>query len=86
MSLFRLGGAASLRATRLAAPVNARFVSNGAKGTPAVKTDPSEAPTATHSSSSLISQQTPAEAMTHHQPDYDATIDHGTSYATLYQS
>lgn len=86
MSLFRLGGATGLRASRLTAPVNVRFVSNGTKGTPAVKTDPSEAPTSTHSSSSLISQQTPAEAMTHHQPDYDATIDHGTSYAALYCS
>lgn len=81
MPLIRIGGAAGLRATRLAAPVNARFVSNGTKGTPAIKTSPSEAPTATHSSSSLINKQTPAEAMTHHQPDYEATIDHGTSYA-----
>lgn len=83
MSLFRAGGASGLRAARLTAPVNARFVSNGSKVTPPIKTSPSEAPTATHSSSSLISKQTPAEAMTHHQPDYEATIDHGTSYATL---
>lgn len=80
MSLFRAGGASGLRAIRLTAPVNARFVSNGSKP---VKTDPSEAPTSTYSSSSLISKQTPAEAMTHHQPDYEATIDHGTSYAPL---
>lgn len=83
MSLFRIGGAAGLRATRLVAPVNARFASNGAQGTPPVKTNPSEAPTSTYSSSSLISKEGPAEAMTHHQPDYDATIDHGTSYAFL---
>lgn len=80
MSLFRIGGASGLRVTRLAVPVNVRFISKGSKGTP-VKTDPSEAPTATHSSSSLVRKQGPAEAMTHHQPDYDATIDHGTSYA-----
>ena len=85
MSLFRIGGASGLRATRLAAPVNVRFVSNGTKGTPVIKTDPSEAPTATHSSSSLIRKQGPAEAMTHHQPDYEATIDHGTSYAIPHQ-
>lgn len=85
MSLFRIGGASGLRATRLATPANVRFNSNGAKGTPIIKTDPSEAPTATHSSSSLIRKQGPAEAMTHHQPDYDATIDHGTSYAIPHQ-
>lgn len=28
----------------------------------------------------MIKKETPAEAMTRHQPDYDATIDHGTSY------
>lgn len=84
MSLFRIGGAAGLRATRLVAPVNARFASNGAQGSQApVKTNPSEPPTSTYSSSSLISKEGPAEAMTHHQPDYDATIDHGTSYAFL---
>jgi len=80
MSLFRIGGAAGLRATRLVAPVNVRFVS---KFTPGIKTDPSEAPTTTHSSSSLISNEGPAEAMTRHQPDYEATIDHGTSYGSL---
>jgi NADH dehydrogenase (ubiquinone) Fe-S protein 4 len=83
MSLFRIGGAAGLRTTRLVAPLNARFASNSSRGTPAVKTNPSEAPTSTYSSSSLISKEGPAEAMTHHQPDYDATIDHGTSYASL---
>jgi NADH dehydrogenase (ubiquinone) Fe-S protein 4 len=79
MSLFRIGGAAGFRVTRLVAPVNARFASNVVKGSPAVKTNPSEAPTSTYSSSSLIRKEGPAEAMTHHQPDYDATIDHGTS-------
>ncbi|KAJ6089602.1 hypothetical protein PENARI_c028G12557 [Penicillium arizonense] len=79
MSLFRIGGAATLRASRIAAPVNARFVSNGAKGVPSVKTTPSEAPTTTHSGSSLINKESPSEAMARHQPDYEATIDHGTS-------
>lgn len=81
MSLFRIGGAAGLRASRLLVPVNARFVSNTAQGTPAVKTNTSEAPTATHSGSSLINKENPSEAMTRHQPDYEATIDHATSCA-----
>ena len=82
MSLFRIGGAAGLRTSRLLVPVNARFVSNSAQGTPAVKTNTSEAPTATHSGSSLINKENPSEAMTRHQPDYEATIDHATSCAT----
>ncbi|KAJ5297749.1 hypothetical protein PENANT_c012G00976 [Penicillium antarcticum] len=79
MSLFRIRGAATLRASRISAPLNARFVSNGAKGAPIVKTTPSEAPTTTHSSSSLINKESPSESMARHQPDYEATIDHGTS-------
>lgn len=82
MSLFRIGGAAGLRSTRLLVPVNARFASNVAQGTPSVKTNASEAPTTTHSGSSLINKENPAEAMTRHQPDYEATIDHATSCAT----
>ncbi|KAJ5286735.1 hypothetical protein N7478_002421 [Penicillium angulare] len=64
MSLFRIGGAAGLRATRLVAPVNVRFASNVAQGTPAIKTNASEAPTTTHSGSSLINKENPSEAMT----------------------
>ncbi|KAJ6086106.1 hypothetical protein N7486_010387 [Penicillium sp. IBT 16267x] len=79
MSLFRIGGVAGLRSIRVLVPANARFVSNTAQGTPAVKTNTSEAPTTTHSGSSLINKESPSEAMTRHQPDYDATIDHGTS-------
>ena len=82
MSLFRIGGAASLRVSRLAAPVNARFISANAPpvGVPSVKTSTSDAPTTPLKGSSLINKETPAEAMTHHKPDYEATIDHGTSY------
>ncbi|KAJ5567106.1 hypothetical protein N7535_006412 [Penicillium sp. DV-2018c] len=78
MSLFRIGGT-SLRVSRIAAPVNARFVSSAPTGTPSVKTSSSDAPTTPRKDSSLISQEAPSEAMTRHQPDYDATIDHGTS-------
>jgi len=78
MSLFRIGGAAGLRATRLAAPVNARYLSNVAKGD--VKTSPADAPTTPNKDSTLINKQSPSEAMARHQPDYEATIDHGTSY------
>lgn len=81
MSLFRIGGAASLRASRLAVPVNARFISaNAPVGVPSVKTNTSDAPTTPLKDSSLINKETPAEAMTHHKLDYEATIDHGTSY------
>ncbi|KAJ5674241.1 hypothetical protein N7462_009680 [Penicillium macrosclerotiorum] len=79
MSLFRIGGASGLRATRFATPINARFVSNAAKGSASVKTSPADAPTTRSQDSSLINQQSPSEAMARHQPDYEATIDHGTS-------
>ncbi|KAJ5205722.1 NADH dehydrogenase ubiquinone Fe-S protein 4 mitochondrial [Penicillium cf. griseofulvum] len=80
MSLFRIGGAASLRVSRLAAPVNARFVSvNAPKAVPSVKTTTSDAPTTPPKDSSLITKETPSEAFARHQPDYEATIDHGTS-------
>lgn len=78
MSLFRIGGAAGLRASRFAVPVNARFVSSSPNG---IKTSTSDAPTTPNKESTLINQESPSEAMTRHQPDYEATIDHGTSYA-----
>lgn len=83
MSFVRAGSAACFRAGRLVAPVNARFVSHSssrAPGDPPVKTSPSAAPTVPPKGSSLINQESPSEAMARHQPDYDATIDHGTSY------
>lgn len=82
MSLFRIGGSASLRTTRLAAPINARFNSSAVKGASGVKTSTADAPTTPPRDSSLINKESPSEAMTRHQPDYDATIDHGTSYVT----
>lgn len=82
MSFLRAGGAACLRAGRLTPSINARFVSDKSRrGEADVKTSPDEAPGTPHHGSTLISQQTPAQAMARHQPDYDATIDHGTSYA-----
>lgn len=71
-------GLSCLRAARVAGPIGARFVSNGPTGAP-VKTSPSDAPTTPPKDSSLIRQEGPGEAMTRHQPDYNATIDHGTS-------
>lgn len=81
MSFIRAGSAACFRTRRLVNPVNARFSSSISRvpGDPPVKTSPSAAPTVPPKGSSLISEETPAEAMTRHQPDYDATIDHGTS-------
>lgn len=84
MSLFRARYTAYLRPGRLTAPVNTRFVSS--KSTPGdkpIKTSPEDAPTTPHQRSDLISKETPAEAMVRHQPDYNATVDHGTSYALL---
>ncbi|KAI9045050.1 ETC complex I subunit [Aspergillus affinis] len=80
MSLMRAGTAACFRAGRLAAPLNARFVAtNTGRGDPSMKTNPSDAPAVPPKDSSLIQQETPAQAMARHQPDYEATIDHGTS-------
>ncbi|KAB8204651.1 ETC complex I subunit conserved region [Aspergillus parasiticus SU-1] len=80
MSLFRAGNLACFRAGRLAAPINARFLStNTGRGDPSVKTSPADAPAVPPKDSSLIRQEGPAEAMARHQPDYEATIDHGTS-------
>ncbi|CRG90596.1 NADH dehydrogenase (ubiquinone) Fe-S protein 4 [Talaromyces islandicus] len=71
-------GLSCLRVARTAGPIGARFVSN-APGSAPVKTDPSEAPTTPSKGSSLVRQESPGEAMARHQPDYNATIDHGTS-------
>ncbi|KAL5358410.1 ETC complex I subunit conserved region-domain-containing protein [Aspergillus floccosus] len=80
MSLMRAGTFACLRAGRFTAPVGARFLSTGVnQGNPPVKTSPSDAPTTRSQGSSLIREESPAEAMARHQPDYEATIDHGTS-------
>ena len=56
-------------------PINARFAS----GMPPMSS-PDDAPTTPTKGSSLINKESPAEAMARHQPDYNATIDHGTSY------
>ena len=76
MSLLRVGGAARLRATRLAVPVNARFVSGPSDQ---VKTSPAGTPTNTRYGTSLVNKESPAQALARHQPDYEATVDHGTS-------
>lgn len=81
MSLMRVGNLACSRAGRLMAPRNARLLSATAfRADSPVKTSSADAPTTPLSESSMIKKETPAEAMTRHQPDYDATIDHGTSY------
>lgn len=81
MSLFRVSCAAAIRPARLVSPVSARFVSNTSSFDRAVKTSPTDAPTTPHQRSDMISKETPSEAMARHQPDYNATVDHGTSYA-----
>lgn len=81
MSFIRAGSAVGFRAGRAVTPVAARFNSSISRvpGDPPVKTSPSAAPAVPLKGSSLISEETPAEAMARHQPDYTATIDHGTS-------
>lgn len=81
MSFIRAGSSVGFRAGRIIAPVNRRFVSSFAvRGDASAKASPEDAPTTPPKESSLLNQQTPAEAMARHQPDYNATIDHGTSY------
>ncbi|KAL4958004.1 ETC complex I subunit conserved region-domain-containing protein [Aspergillus filifer] len=80
MSLMRAGNMACARAGRLMTYRNTRMLSATAfRADKPVKSDPSDAPTTPLSESTLIRKETPAEALTRHQPDYDATIDHGTS-------
>ncbi|KAL2846758.1 ETC complex I subunit conserved region-domain-containing protein [Aspergillus pseudodeflectus] len=84
MSLIRAGSLAYSRVGRVIVTKNTRFLSTTAlrasqsEQSP-IKVNPSEAPTTPHGESSLIQKETPSEAMARHQPDYDATIDHGTS-------
>jgi NADH dehydrogenase (ubiquinone) Fe-S protein 4 len=85
MSFIRAGSLAYSRVGRVIVTKNTRFLSTTAlrasqsEQSP-IKVNPSEAPTTPHGESSLIQKETPSEAMARHQPDYDATIDHGTSY------
>ncbi|KAL3476254.1 ETC complex I subunit conserved region-domain-containing protein [Aspergillus californicus] len=80
MSLMRAGNMACSRAGRLIAYRNTRMLSTTAiRADSPVKVSPSDAPTIPHSQSDMIRKETPSEAMARHQPDYDATIDHGTS-------
>ncbi|KAK2806185.1 NADH:ubiquinone oxidoreductase 21kD subunit [Emmonsiellopsis sp. PD_5] len=85
MSLLRTGrplglNTAYLRATQLACRTNARYFSQSpaqqAEETP--KTSPEDAPTDV-SRSTVVRKETPSQAMARHQPDYNATVDHGTS-------
>lgn len=78
MSFIRARSIAQLRAVRIAHPVNARFFSTPTDGS--VKVSPADAPTTPPKDSSLINKEAPGEAMARHQPDYNATIDHATSY------
>ncbi|KAL4800005.1 ETC complex I subunit conserved region-domain-containing protein [Aspergillus venezuelensis] len=80
MSLMRARNMACTRAGRFMTYRNTRMLSATAfRADKPVKSDPSAAPTTPLSESTLIRKETPAEALTRHQPDYDATIDHGTS-------
>ncbi|KAL4771659.1 ETC complex I subunit conserved region-domain-containing protein [Aspergillus nidulans var. acristatus] len=82
MSFMRAGNLACSRVGRLVTYRNTRMLSATAfKAETSVKPSSSvaDAPSTPLSESTLIQKETPAEAMTRHQPDYDATVDHGTS-------
>ncbi|KAL4760528.1 ETC complex I subunit [Aspergillus foveolatus] len=82
MSFMKAGNLACSRVGRLVTYRNTRMLSATAfKAETSVKPSSSvaDAPTTPLSESTLIQKETPAEAMTRHQPDYDATVDHGTS-------
>ncbi|KKZ62034.1 NADH dehydrogenase (ubiquinone) Fe-S protein 4 [[Emmonsia] crescens] len=86
MSLLRVGrplglNAASFRAGQLTCRTNARYLSKTSSQETEgdVKTSPAEAPGAVARGRSITRKETPAEAMARHQPDYNATVDHGTS-------
>lgn len=78
-------GSSCLRTARLGVPANARYISQTQPRRadddkePKPKTSPSDAPSETSRGSSLINKESPSEAMARHQPDYNATVDHGTS-------
>lgn len=87
MSFMRAGNLACSRVGRLVTYRNTRMLSATAfRAETSVKPSSSvaDAPTTPLSESTLIQKETPAEAMTRHQPDYDATVDHGTSYEGPY--
>lgn len=79
MSFIRARSIAQLRAVAIPRALNVRYLSAPTDGVP--KTSPADAPTTPPKDSSLISKESPGEAMARHQPDYNATIDHATSYA-----
>ncbi|PGH02965.1 hypothetical protein AJ79_07502 [Helicocarpus griseus UAMH5409] len=83
MSLLRTGrplslNAASFWAVQLAGRTNARYFSRTAsQQAEDPKTSPADAPG--DRGTSVARKESPSEAMARHQPDYNATVDHGTS-------
>jgi hypothetical protein len=75
MSLMRARGSAYIRVGRLPPAPPTVFVRMLAQAP--VKTTPSDAPT---TESSVTNKESPSESMARHQPDYDAIVDHATSY------
>lgn len=74
-------GAPFLRTVRSAYTANVRYLSSSplrqAEEPP--KTSPEDAPSTPSRGSSMTRKESPSEAMARHQPDYNATVDHGTS-------
>ncbi|PGH26854.1 hypothetical protein AJ80_01435 [Polytolypa hystricis UAMH7299] len=87
MSLLRTAKAfgpstACLRAGRVTYPLNARNMSKSSalqRDEVPPSTTPSDAPGAVARGSPMARKESPSEAMARHQPDYNATVDQGTS-------
>ncbi|EDN03108.1 NADH-ubiquinone oxidoreductase [Histoplasma capsulatum] len=86
MSLLRTGrplgrNAVSFRAGQLTFRTNARYLSRtpSREAEDAPKTSQADAPGVVARGRSMIRKESPAEAMARHQPNYNATVDHGTS-------
>lgn len=79
---LRHSGLNSACVSRVASPLNSRYISRSLprqSDEQAPKTSPDDAPTALGDRSSIQTRkETPSEAMARHQPDYNATVDHGT--------
>ena len=93
MSLLRCAATGhALSRVRSIAPrvqlTNARYESRSTADRavqPSPKSDSSQSPAPTAGDSAMIRQESPSEAMVrHNQPDYEATVDHGTSSVNLY--
>lgn len=74
-------GVACTRTLRSAYALNARYLSSSATRQAAgdVKTTTQDAPATPSTGSAITRKESAGESIPRHQPDYNATVDHGTS-------